>query len=459
MAKAAAEERLYVGVDVGGTKIQASLVSEAGAVLGRRRCPTPRKGGPAEAMNAIEQTVRELLAEKGLEGDDLSAIGIAVPGVVDAARGLVVVTHNMNLTGAEPAPRLQAAFGTEVVLGNDSDLGTLGETWLGAARGASSAFGIFVGTGIGGGFVCNRKIWRGYRGAASEIGHVVMEIGGPLCGCGNRGCLEAIASRSAVERDIRQAVKDGKKTALTDILGGDLRVIRSGSLKEALARGDKLVRKIVGRAAEVLGYACLTVRHLVDPEVIVLGGGVIEACSDFVFPIVREVVASDRLPGARKGGEVLLSALGDDAVVLGAVALARMHAGRSPFKGRIPAQPVYPRITATAFGQVAVEGKTYPYDIVIRACGKIKKRKKGVARKAYGTSHKVGPKELAKVCRGGPQVLFIGTGQSGKVRLSPEGEQFLRRRAIECHARPTPEVIEAYNASNKRKAALIHVTC
>ena len=174
---------------------------------------------------------------------------------------------------------------------------------------------------------------------------MIMHLGGPKCGCGNHGCFEALASRTAIERDIREAIAAGRTSVLTELAGGDLSVIRSGMIRKALEVEDELVTGVMRRAAEVLGYACVNVRHLIDPEAIVLGGGVIEACSDFIMPIVENIVGLDPLPGAREGGRVLLSALGDDAVVLGAVAAARKRVRRSPFKKRFFVKPKYPEIS------------------------------------------------------------------------------------------------------------------
>ena len=171
-----------------------------------------------------------------------------------------------------------------------------------------------------------------------------MQIGGPKCGCGNLGCLEALASRTAVERNIREAIVGGRKSLIAELAGGDLSIIRSGMIRKALDASDELASEAVRRAAEVLGYACLNVRHLVDPDVIVLGGGMIEACADYIMPVVQRIVGEDPLLGAREGGGILLSALGDDAVLLGAVAAARLKAGRNPFKKRYRARPVYPQI-------------------------------------------------------------------------------------------------------------------
>jgi glucokinase len=451
--------RLYVGVDVGGTKIQASLVEEAGTIRGQVRRPTPRRGTPARTVDAIEATIADLLRQEGLRAGDLEAIGVAVPGVVDPKKGLVVVTPNMNLSGSKVGPDLARRLGVSVALGNDCNLGILGEAWLGAAVCVASAFGIFVGTGIGGGFVQGGRLWGGARDAAAEVGHIVMEIGGPACGCGNRGCLEALASRTAIERDLRAAMKAGRKTVLARLLKGQGGRIRSGVLREALAQKDPLVTAVLGRAAEVLGHACLTVRHLVDPEVIILGGGVVEACGKFLVPIVRGIVEADRLAAARPGGEVLESALGDDAVVLGAVALARQAVGRDPFKGIGCAPRPAAALVEAAPGRVTVGGERYTGSIYIRASGKVKKLRGagwGAARPGAGTAA-IGPDELRKVCKGDPEVLFIGTGRRGGLRLAPAAEAYLKDRAIEVRAAPMPQAARAYNVCPRRKAALLEV--
>jgi glucokinase len=452
-------KRLYVGVDVGGTKVLAALVEETGAVLARERVPTPRDGGPEPVVAAIEKAVADVLAKGGVKAERLTAMGVAIPGVVDPKTARVVVTPNMSLTGVAIGPHLEKRFGVPVAIGNDCNFGALGEKWLGSARRFRSVLAMLVGTGIGGGIVQKGKLWRGAREAAAEVGHIVMQIDGPLCGCGNRGCLEALASRTAIERDLRAGIAAGRQSILPSFCNGDLSVIRSGAIRRALEADDPLVVEVVRRAAEILAYACLTIRHLLDPEVIVLGGGVIEACSEFIVPIVEGIVAADRLPGARDGGHVLLSALGDDAVVLGAVAQARKLIGRSPFKKRFHVMPKYPQLSKASFGQITAGEKTYKRDIFISVFGQIKKRDKNLAKETCGDSHVVGPKELEKVCRGGPEVLFIGAGNEGRLTLSDDGRRFLRQRSIQCEILPTPKLVEAYNKSPQRKASLIHVTC
>jgi len=450
--------RLYLGVDVGGTKVQCSLVWESGEIIGREKCPTPRKGGPERVVAAIEKCMDDIVRKGGITPSDLTAIGIAVPGVVDPDRGLVVKAPNMKLTGVDLGALLKARFKLPIIIGNDGNFGALGETWLGSARKAKSALYICVGTGIGSGLVQRGRLWRGDRESAGEIGHMIMQLDGPKCGCGGRGCFEALASRTAIERDLRDAISNGRKSVLLELAGGDLSVIRSGMIRKALDVEDELVTEVMRRAAEVLGYACLNVRHLIDPEAIVFGGGVIEACSDFIMPIVENVVGLDTMPGAREGGRVLLSALGDDAVVLGAIAAARKLVGRSPFKKRFLIKPVYPEIARTRSGKIVVGKETYNRDVYISVGGNVKKRDEDQAEKWYGSAHTIGPKELEKVCRGGPEILFIGTGKSGKVELTEDSRRFLAQRSIQCEVLPTAKVVESYNGSKVRKAALIRGT-
>ncbi|NQT51508.1 ROK family protein [bacterium] len=454
MSKSRTKE-LYVGVDVGGTKILAALADASGTLLARDRRATPRDITPEETLEAVFDTVAGALDAGGVAASRLTGIGLSIPGVVDAEAGHVVVTPNMNLTGLEVVPPAQKRFGVPIALGNDVNVGTLGEKWLGAARHASSAVGIFVGTGIGGGVIVDGKLVCGSREGAGEVGHIVMEMGGPLCGCGNRGCLEALASRTAIERDLRAALADGRESIVAELLEDSGDLMKSKVLKRALKAKDPLVTEVMQRAAEILGYACLTVRHLLDPDVIVLGGGVMEACGSFILPIVRQIVAADALAGARPGGYIAEAELGDDAVVLGAVALALQASGHDPLAQEVP-PPDYPAITGMALGQVTVGDTTFETDILIRGDGSVKKRKKKATDKK---PHTIDADELERLCKGGPRLVVIGTGHSGEATLTPEAALSLQERRIECQMLPTPEAADAFNQATGRKAALLHVTC
>jgi glucokinase len=313
----------YVGVDLGGTKIAAAVVTPSGEIVGREKEPTPRGRNPAAVLAAIVEIVENVMVDADVKPRRLKGIGIGVPGIVDAAGGRVVAAPNVAIAGAPIASTLRRRFGAPVTLGNDVNLGVLGERWLGAARGVDDVVGVFPGTGVGGGVICGGRLLTGAHGAAAELGHIVIDPGGPLCGCGARGCLEAYASRTAIERDIRAGAQASRPTDIAAINGGRLDVIKSRVLAEALRRGDALVTDVMRAAAERLGDGCVAARHCFDPKLILLGGGLIEACGSFILPIVRARIAADALFRRVGSCRVAPSRLGDDATLLGAVALAR----------------------------------------------------------------------------------------------------------------------------------------
>ncbi len=446
-------QRLYVGVDVGGTKIQAALVRESGQILCREKQSTPRQCGPEAVIETLIRTIDLVLRKGGARVADVSAVGVAIPGVVEPKRGRVSAAPNIDLIGVSLASAIQEKFNVPIAVGNDANFGALGENWLGSARGSKSAFYICVGTGIGAGIVLRGKLWRGERESAGEIGHTIMQIGGPKCGCGNSGCLEALASRTAIERDLREAVAAGRTTHLTELCGGDLSVIRSGMLAKALNENDELAVEVVSKAAQTLGIACLNVRHVVDPEVIVLGGGVIEACGDSIVPIVERIVAEDPLRGARESGRILLSALGDDAVTLGAVAAARTLVGRNPFKKPGKATIFLPTLSLGKNGEVAIDRETYSEDIYIRVDGKVKQRVNADLTRQPTDAISVDAIRLA--CKGGPEMLFIGERTTGAAKLSDAAARFLSQRAIDVETLPLAKAAESFNKSKARKAFLV----
>ncbi|MBI3563639.1 MAG: ROK family protein [Elusimicrobia bacterium] len=316
-------KKFYIGVDVGGTKIAAGLVSPDGDILGWEKASTPKAKTSAEVMRVIVRAVRDVIEDAGVKPRRLKGLGIGVPGLVDAKSGKVLVAPNLPIAGHPIAAELERRFGVPVAVGNDVNLGVLGEAWLGAGKGVDDFVGVFPGTGVGGGVVVGGKLLLGAHGAAAELGHIVLDPKGPKCGCGAHGCLEAYSSRTAIERDIRAGVKAGEKTDIQALNGGSLDRIKSKVLARALRHRDPLVTRVMRQAAERLGEGVVAIRHCFDPELFVLGGGVIEACGDFLLPIVKKRAGDD--PLFKKIGPVRVTRprLGDDAVVLGAVALAR----------------------------------------------------------------------------------------------------------------------------------------
>lgn len=454
----------FVGVDVGGTKILALLVDAEGEILGRARAKTD----PVAALDdQIAAVVDEVLAGAAVAPEQIGGIGLAVPGVVDSQTGRFV--HAPNLQNADPelVRQLARRYPVPVVIGNDVNLGTLAEVWRGAGRDADCVVGVFVGTGIGGGVVIDGRLRVGPEDQAGEIGHLVLCVDGPECGCGNRGCFEALASRTAVERDLRQAIAQGRDSVLREkIMRGR---VGSGALAEALAAGDELTIEVMTRLGHYLGQGALTLRHCLDPDLIIFGGGVIEACGDFLLPLIEAEVRADRLQRSRDVLRIVASQLGDDAVPLGAAALIRAHvmgesvaaAPKACPEPPAPAEPLpgYPRIEQVRFGAARVDGEEVPHDFYIRANGKLKERNKKPVRKRHGSSHVLDAEELAKVCKGEPQVVIIGAGFSNMVRLTEDAEQYLTSRGVSWQVLSTPKAAEAFNRAEGRKALFMHVTC
>jgi glucokinase len=319
--------KYYVSIDVGGTKVLAGIATEEGKVLARAK-EKPERGSKKKMLEQIERVIGNVIEDANLSPSHISGIALGVPGVVDSATGYVVSTPNVPLTDTPLGERLSQTFGAPTIVGNDANVGTVGEYWYGAAKDAQSAYGIFVGTGIGGALILDGKLIEGYRGLCGEIGNLIIpldadEIAGMLTKKHTR--LEELCSRTAIENQLRHAIlQEGEKSALVEITGDKkLERIRSKALKEALRRKDALVTDVMRRASFLLGLTTASVLHVVDPEVIVFGGGVIEACGDFMLPLIEKTAQKVALAGNGKPLKIVRSALGDDALILGGVAQLR----------------------------------------------------------------------------------------------------------------------------------------
>ena len=315
----------YIGVDVGGTKVSAALVDPYGGILLRRKHPTTQSTQASQVGKQIENLIREVLSNAKVGTRSVRGIGIGVPGIVDPHSNKILVTPNIHLAGYPLAQRLHEIFRTRVVLGNDANLGTLAEKWQGVGRKAQNIIGIFLGTGVGGGIVMDGKIYAGAHGAAGELGHMIIDLHSPAASAGVFGTLEALTGRRAIEREIRDAVHKGRRTMISDLTGGDLKVIKSKVIRKALKKKDPVITEIMNNVCLNLGKACISLRHVFNPDMIIFGGGVIEACGDYILPRVRKVSERDPFFAGVDRCTIVPSALGDDAVILGAVALVRQE--------------------------------------------------------------------------------------------------------------------------------------
>jgi glucokinase len=331
-SKASKPKPLLLGVDLGGTKILAVVADRTGRILGEAKHPTLGKQGPDAVINRIAEAARQAMGRASADWANLQAVGVGAPGPVDPVSGTVY--HAPNLPGWDEValgPRLGEMLGVPVYVENDVNAGTYGEFALGAGRGVQNMVGIFVGTGVGGGLILDGALHQGFRGAAGEIGHMVLLADGPVCGCGRRGCLEALASRVAISRDIWAGIHAGRESTIPAFVKGRQRRITSGALKKALAAGDELVAEVMGRAQWYLGLHAATLINVLDPEMLVYGGGVVEALGDaFLAPI--RTVARQYAIQQRDADRVQIvpAQLGDYAGVLGVALLARRRQQDSP---------------------------------------------------------------------------------------------------------------------------------
>lgn len=323
MAETSSKAEFVVGVDLGGTKILAGVFDTQFGCRGRSKMSTKPERGPAEVIDRIAHCVRDAVDECDLDLKQIRGIGLGAPGSVDPVAGRVIFAPNLKWEDVPIKKVLEKELGVPVFVENDGNIAVLGiyETELQAKP--RHVIGIFLGTGIGGGIILDGKLYGGFSGTAGEIGHMVIAVGGPKCNCGNRGCFEALASRTAIFRRIFDAVEDGQKTLLTDLLGNDLKDLRSGDLRKAIRKGDKLVEKIIEDASEYTGVAVANLINVFNPEVVVLGGGVIDALADEMMAIIVETARDYAMEGTIKGIEIIASKTGDDAGIIGGAVLAR----------------------------------------------------------------------------------------------------------------------------------------
>ncbi|MEI6388626.1 MAG: ROK family protein [Spirochaetota bacterium] len=320
--------RYVIGVDLGATKILAASfdVDKGGSIKAAShevKLRTPSDEGSERLVDSLVEAVESLRTAKA--GLECLGLGIAVPGPLDREKGIVRYTPNLGLENYPPAATLSKRLGLEVRLENDVQAGVYGELKAGALRGKKTAVGIFVGTGIGGGIVINGELFRGSTGSAGEIGHMIVHEGGPLCGCGNYGCLEAHASRTALAKDSIALAASGRAPKLLDEAGLNFRKYRSSAFAVSLNAKEAPVEKAVDRAAFWLGVGMANLVNILNPEAIVLGGGIVARFGKRYVTVARQAMRERLMPGLADSVEILVSELGDLAVPAGAALMALDH--------------------------------------------------------------------------------------------------------------------------------------
>jgi glucokinase len=323
------KNEFIIGLDLGGTKISAAALSADGSrVSGLRSVATQSEIGAEGVVDRIigllEGVIADTIKETGASRKDFIGIGAGAPGPLDREKGIVVVAPNLGWRDFPLSARIHSRLGLPVTLDNDANCATLGEFWLGAARGGRNVVGITIGTGIGGGLIINGELYHGASDVAGEIGHTTIDVNGRHCKCGNYGCLEAYASGPAIATRAREAlVREDTASMLPSMVDGVLERITAETVYDAAKKGDGLANEIVRDTARYLGAGIATLLNTFNPDTVVIAGGVIRAGDALLTPLRTEVRRRAFKP-AVEACKIVPAELPGTAGVVGAVAVFKM---------------------------------------------------------------------------------------------------------------------------------------
>lgn len=313
----------WIGFDLGGTKMLAVVYDDKFKQLGKARKKTKGSEGMEAGLKRINSVIEEALEDAKVEAKQVKGLGIGCPGPLNLKKKVIRTAPNLGWDDVPIGDSIEKKFGFPVTVANDVDAGVFGEYQFGAGKEKRCVVGIFPGTGIGGGCVYEGKLFRGANCSCMEIGHLSVLPGGSIDGANNHGSLESVASRLTIAGQSALAAYRGQAPNLLEKAGTDIADIRSGAISESVKKGDKAVKKIVEDACEYLAVSVAAVVHLLAPDVIVFGGGLIEAMPDVMLPEIQKQAQKKILPALRDVYEIVEAKLGDDAGVMGAAALAK----------------------------------------------------------------------------------------------------------------------------------------
>lgn len=311
---------LHLGIDLGGTKLLALVLDENLKILARAKEKVKKAVKPDDTAMQMKELAIEALQKAEANLDDLDKIGISIPSSVDPVSGEAFHSPALGWKNIPIRKIISNAFGKNVIIENDVNCGAIAEHRVGAAKDFSNVVAYFVGTGLGGGIIINNKLYKGTRGLAGELGHETVQYSGRKCGCGKRGCIEAYCSKTAFgKRFAKLAQKDKKiRKKLSQYFGDDFSKIGSSQLLEAWENGNKIVKDVLTEGFEMLGVAAANMVSILDPQCIVFGGGVVEALGDLIIEPISKTFRKNLFGAKASDIYLVISALGDDAVPLGA---------------------------------------------------------------------------------------------------------------------------------------------
>jgi glucokinase len=317
-------QRYYVGLDVGGTTMKAAVVDDSGKSLPSATLSTEAAKGQQHGLNQMCATIRMAVDVAGLTMKDIAAIGVATPGTMDIQAGIILDPPNLKPWQNVPVRKhIADVFGIPTAFQNDANAAAFGEYWVGAGREAKSMVMFTLGTGIGGGIIIDNKVLEGEHSHGGEVGHMKIEMrGGRECGCGRLGCLEAYASATSVVKRAKEAIADAPSSILKSMLSGSSEELPAKVVFQAADQGDMIAKKIVDRTAYYLAVGAMNIMHIIDPDMIVYGGGMTAAGEPFL-DLIKEYIHELAFPVPATKTDVRYAQLGSDAGFIGAAACAR----------------------------------------------------------------------------------------------------------------------------------------
>ncbi len=315
----AEQNRFALGIDLGGTSVKAGVVTHKGAIIGRGEVPTEVSKGVDVVIANMARAAREAMTAAGVTIEQIEGVGFGAPGICDSPRGVVVEAVNLFWKNVPAAELLQKALGVPAFLNNDANCAALGEQWCGAASGSNHMIMFTIGTGVGGGLVLNGTIYEGFRGWGGEFGHMPAVENGPQCNCGRRGCLETVASATAMAAVAKREIEAGRAPLLAQRAAAGEKV-DARLVITAAKDGDEPARAILAEVGRHLGLAIAQLVSALNPELVVVGGGGAYA-GDFLLEPAREVVRTKAMPGPADVCKIVPAELGNDAGLIGAASL------------------------------------------------------------------------------------------------------------------------------------------
>jgi glucokinase len=320
--------RRYVGVDIGGTNIRAGVVDDRGRILGEARRPALAEAGLRTAVARSIEAIQDALENAGLTARDVLAIGAGVPGAHRSDEGICVFSPNFADSRNVPVlPPIKEATGLPAFMLNDVSVTTLGEHRFGAGRGHSQMVMITLGTGIGGGAIIDGELRVGHTEGFAEVGHMIIDPEGPFCGCGNRGCWEALAARDAIVKRAITKIQHGRQTAIADMVEYRLGSITPALIGRCADQGDEVATEVLAETGYYLGIGIVNLIQLYNPQVLAIGGGIAAAGRWLFEPITRTVRARAHMVPASTC-RIVRAELGDDAGIIGGAVLASIKLER-----------------------------------------------------------------------------------------------------------------------------------